>query len=136
MKNILYTIILSFLSCSTVIAKDLYHYTCPTRQSALACDELCKLSKPKKTVSFKVNEKNNVVHRTIDEIDANNNKILGTPFPLKGCSVVSKKDWICEDESDQKGKNHWWYIFIMRNGIYSQYGFVGGIEETDPYCAK
>ena len=118
-----YIIFFSFFIYSTVFADNLYSHACPSIESALTCNELCKLvDRPKTLFSFKVNEKNNVVLRAQDYFNANNNKIFGIPTPLRNCSVVSKDDWIRGKRKQQKIKlNSGAYIDLIHGVRHADY---------------
>ena len=132
MKKNIHIIVFLLYCYSIVFADDLQSHVCPSTESALACNELCKLADyPKIIFSFKVNEKNNVVLRIEDYFDINNDtKLLGIPIPLGNCSVVSKQDWICGIEKQKTIKvNVGAYIDLIHGVRYS--GYNKNISENE-----
>ena len=122
-KNIHATTLLLFCY-SLVLADDLYSHVCPSTESALACDELCKLiDSPKIIFSFKVNEKNNVVLLSRDYFNENDDtKLLNIPISLRNCSVVSTEDWVCGIQERQKLKiNVGAYIDLINDVRHKAY---------------
>ena len=123
MKGNIYIFILLFFNYTTIFANNLHRHICPTFESALTCDESCKLAdNPKIFFSFKINEKNNVVLREQNNFNVDGSMIPDIPTPLVNCSVVSKKDWVCGKKNQRKIKIYVGsYIDLINSMRYSSY---------------
>ncbi len=118
------------LSNSVYASELLQGYECKNSDEAMQCNSSCSRANYK--LEFKVNERTNQVIR-FSYID----KKFIQSVSFKNCSVVDKKNWLCESADDVTIST-----IVMRNGQYSHMSFVtdkyknAGLDLGKNFCAK